>query len=370
MDSFSNLVKYCGAKKLEYSAWKTLHNWATKPDWSEDKDWEFCICSDEISDIVDIYPWHDLYLTPEVVTIVKSSSFGQFLLKAIKKGPEFAEMETTSNSFVTYSDNLINDFNALGCTSFYEPYTINIDSTALKIDNAPLADKVKEIVNDTLKEKEKNEMNFGNFDFGPVDSSVRMSMYGMAIKNASGVYVSYDSANKQIMDVDILNFDGAQKFMYKMPVPIKDIEVGDVVVHARKPMFVVAVRKDDKLAVVDPYAGEEKVIMLPRSPFGFNFATKVVSFLNFGTADASNPFGNMLPFLLMNDSKDADDILPFMLMMNGQSAMTSNPMLMYALMSKDNKIKEMLPFLMMAPQSTHTCCCGCHDENVSCDKEG
>lgn len=396
MDSFSNLVKHCGVEKLQYSVWKTLHNWATKPDWSEDKDWEICICGKTKPDIIDIYPWHELYLTPEVVTIVKSSSFGQFLLETFKEEPEFAKMETTSthlcNSLVSetnhglYEDNLIlnnNDITAQGTDNYYwttdgtninfcgdtlsSTTNVNFNTESLTFDDESLSSCIEKIVKRlNEKEKENKNMTFGNFDFGPVDSSVHMSMYGLAIKNASNTYVSYDVANKQIVDVDILNFDGAQKFMYKMPVAIKDIAVGDVVVHARKPMFVVAVRKDGKLAVVDPYAGEEKVIMLTKSPFGFDFATKVISFLNFGTVDSNNPFGNMLPFLLMSDNKNVEDMLPFMFMMNSQGTTNNfafNPMLMYAVFSKDNKMKDFLPFLFMMNQPTHTCTCNCHTED-------
>ena len=290
------------------------------------------------------------------------------------------DWETTYATTTDYNSNQYYYDYGIGSLTTND-YTINIDPKVVRLDDTSLDVYLDKVVQDNIakiivkeEEKENNEMNFANFDFGPVDSSVHMSMYGMAIKNASGTYVSYDAENKQIVDVDILNFDGAQKFMYKMPVAIDNIAVGDVVVHARKPMFVVAVRKDGKLAVVDPHAGEEKVIMLTRSPFGFNFATKVVSLFNFGSADASNPFGNMLPLFLLSDNKNSDDMLPLLFMMNGQSAMANNPMLMYALMSKDAKMKDMLPFLMMCgnPVQPSGCCggnCHCHDE-ISCDKEG
>ena len=207
-------------------------------------------------------------------------------------------------------------------------------------------------------------MNF-NFDFGPVDSSVRMSMYGMAIKNANNTYVAYDAKTKQIMDVDIVSFEGASDFVYKMPVAIKDIAVGDVVVHSRKPMFVSAIGKDNRLEVMDIYSGEEKTIVLAQSPFGFNFVTKVVSLINFGGADSSNPFGNILPFMLMSNDKSMDSVLPFILM-SGQGNIQNNPMLMYALMSKNSNIKDILPFLLMMPNNATGCSCGC---NCQCEAE-
>ena len=203
---------------------------------------------------------------------------------------------------------------------------------------------------DIKKEKEGNNMKIidnSKFNFGSCErDNIKMSAYGLAIKNAEGVYVSYDAAAGKIMDVDIFNFDGG-KFLYKMPVAIKDIKAGDVVIHNRVPMFVKAVGEDKKLAVIDPYAGEEKLIMLAESPFGFSFATKVVSLFNFDTTAAApeNPFGNMLPFLCMGDG-DIDP-MAMCLMMNQGGDLMKNPMAMY-LMLKDNKgDKDMLPFLFM-----------------------
>ena len=216
--------------------------------------------------------------------------------------------------------------------------------------------------------KENSVMKF-NFDFGPVNASmVRMSLYGLAVKNKAGTWVSYDTKAGDIMDVDILNFDGA-KFLYKMPVAIKDIAVGDVVIHNGIPMFVIGVATNDAyITAVDPINGERKDIMLPKSPFGFNFATKVVNVLgNLNTgADASNPFGNLgLMLMLSEDGNGVKDMLPLMMMANGGSVDMSNPLMMYALMSGNGKMGDMLPFLLMMNTNkpaapTHTCVCGGH----------
>jgi hypothetical protein len=205
--------------------------------------------------------------------------------------------------------------------------------------------------------KEEKEMKGFNFDFGSCEgSNVRMSMYGMAVKNASGIWVAYDKENEQIMDVDILNFEGS-KYMYKMPVALKDVAKGDVVIHNRRPMFVTGVTSG-KITAIDPFEGEEKVVLLTKSPFGFDFATKVVCLFDgaFGKADAANPFGNMLPFLMMGDS----DIDPMMLMAMSGNMDMSNPMMMYMLM-KDGGNSDLLPFLMMGGFGKT---CSCH-----CDKE-
>ena len=236
-------------------------------------------------------------------------------------------------------------------TTTTNPWTFTIPYNA-DWETVSAADLV-DFVNTKKKEKEKekeNNMMF-NFDFGKITSdSVRMSMYGIAVKNVEGRYVAYDSANHSVMDVDVLNMP-AGDFLYKMPVAIKDIKTGDVVIHNRVPMFVVEVHAST-LKVVDIREGAEKEIYLTKSPFGFNFATKVVSLIDMTkvNANAENPFGTMLPFMLMDGSKEMDPMM-LMLAMNNGMDFSANPMMMYFLM-KDGDHKDMLPMLMMMNMNT------------------
>lgn len=221
---------------------------------------------------------------------------------------------------------------------------------------------------DTDNRKEKENMDTSkmfNFDFGPVSSAIRMSPYGMAMKNADGKYVSYDKNSGNIMDVEIFNFD-AQKFLYKMPVAVNAVAVGDIVVHMRKAMFVSAVN-GNRISVIDIYNGEVKDIMPTTSPFGFNFITKVVSLIDMSGANAETPFGNMLPFLLMGDNKDNNSMAMMavaMSMTGGMNAnMMSNPLMLMAMMDGKADI-GMLMYLAMQNQMTNAntnCVCHCHD---------
>lgn len=200
-------------------------------------------------------------------------------------------------------------------------------------------------------EKENEKMKGFNFDFGPcTNDAVRISMYGIAVKNVAGTWVSYNPANDEIIDVDVFNFEGG-KYMYKIPVAIKDIKVGDVVIHNRIPVFVTEVSEDfSSVIVVDIRAGERKEVIPTKNMFGFNFITKVVSlfdaFENAPTPEA--PFGNMLPFLMMGDDNKDIDPMMMMLMMNtnGGKDFFSNPMMMY-FMLKDNKDSDMLPLMFL-----------------------
>ena len=200
------------------------------------------------------------------------------------------------------------------------------------------------------KEKE-NKMKGFNFDFGKItNDSIRMSMYGMAVKNASGVWTAYDKGTGDLMDVDVFNFDGSN-FLFKMPVAIKDIAVGDVIVHARKPMFVISKTEAGDLIAIDPVAGEKKTIMPSKNMFGFNFATKVVSLFDnlMGQAPTSeNPFGNMWMLMLMDGKSDLKDIMISMMLINQASGSTNtfNPMML--MLMNDSDMKDMaIPLMLM-----------------------
>lgn len=212
-----------------------------------------------------------------------------------------------------------------------------------------LATKNKTETETVKEENNKMDNKIFNFDFGPLKSdNVRMSMYGLAVKNRDGNYVAWDKENENILNVDILNFNG-DGLMYKMPVPIKDIKDGDIIIHNRVPMFVVEVY-EKTLGVIDIYSGESKTIILSKSPFGFDFATKVVSIIDFGAMSNSapsedNPFGSMWPFLMFNGS---DSIDPMMLaLMCAGKGDSVNPMMMYALLASKGNNDNLLPLMLM-----------------------
>lgn len=212
-------------------------------------------------------------------------------------------------------------------------------------------------------EKEKTDMKGFNFDFGPCSNdNIRMSMYGLAVQNNAGIWVSYN--NGQIVDVDVFNFDGRQ-YMFKMPVAIKDIKVGDIVIHNRVPMFVTST-EGGSISAVDVRAGEAKTIIPTTNMFGFNFVTKIVSMFDAftGAPTADQPFGNMLPFIMLGDNKDIDPMMMFLMMNQGKGGFDmSNPMMLYFMMGKDGaKSDWIVPMMMMNMQNgKHECHCGHHD---------
>ena len=279
------------------------------------------------------------------------------------------ELNTTPITVVPDSDCMTGkvasiDSNTIFATSTPGTITLGSQIDAIKdkcamLDNDYIDDRINKVLNEqntfnnNVDDKKGNKkMKAFNFDFGPCTTdNIRMSMYGLAVKNANGTWVSYNPESKEIIDVDIFNFDGG-KFLYKMPVAIKDVKVGDIVIHNRKAMFVIDV-SETGMTAIDPQAGEEKKILLTKSPFGFNFATKVVSLFNM-TSDAPTPdapFGNMLPFLMMSENSGEFDMNTMLMlsMMGGQGGMdfSKNPMMMYFLMKDSKNADDLLPLMFM-----------------------
>ena len=258
------------------------------------------------------------------------------------------------------------DSNAIFATSTPDTITLDSQIDAIKdkcamLDNDYIDDRINKVLNEqntfnnNVDDKKGNKkMKAFNFDFGPCTTdNIRMSMYGLAVKNANGTWVSYNPESKEIIDVDIFNFDGG-KFLYKMPVAIKDIAPGMVIVHNRKALFVIEVG-DSGITVVDPQAGEEKKILPTKNCFNFNFYTRVVSLFDSfmkspeNAPSAENPFGNMWMYMLMDENQNMSDILlPMMLMsQNGNTFNGINPM-MFMLMDGKQDMKDMIvPMMLM-----------------------
>ena len=290
---------------------------------------------------------------------VEPGTFGEYLVNEhkLKSGNAKPDILNADEIKVTgYLD--MSDITYLDAGVYYNPY---ISTT--------IATNYSSFNNNTEEKEDMTTNKFMNFEFGPcTGNNIRMSMYGLAVKNASGTWVSYDAANGSIMDVDILNFDGS-KFLYKMPVALNDIRIGDVIIHARKPMYVTQVT-DRTMFAVDPVDGEVKEIMPTKSPFGFNFATKVVNFMGGmfnNTATAQNPFGNMWMLMAMGENKDIDPMM-LMLMMNQGGMAEMNPMMLALMLGgegKDTSMRDMLMLSMMMGQNQgHSCKCN-HQEDVN-----
>ena len=222
----------------------------------------------------------------------------------------------------------------------------------------------------SIIKKESNNMKkiFGTY-FGKFNTnSLAMSIYGMAVKDTTGRYVTYKDG--EIIDVSEFLIPNMNYF-FAMPTAITEIRVRDIILHQDKPMMCINGNDDGSIRAIDFTTQEIKDIMPKKNPFGFNFVTKVVcpfgenSFMmdGFG-ADSSNPFGNMLPMMMLMDNKDGakdktDMMMMAMMMSGGHFDLTSNPMLMYMMMSDgESAIDPMMLMLMMQNKSAE-CKCEC-----------
>lgn len=225
-------------------------------------------------------------------------------------------------------------------------------SATNKLDS--LAEKIDEAAGFSINRKENDSMNlFKNFDFGSCENdNVKMSMYGIAVKNANGTWVSYDAKSENVVDVDILNFDA--KYLYKMPVAIKDVKTGDTIIHCRKPVFVTK-NENGKILCVDPAAAEEKIVLPVKNMFGFDFVVKIVNLFDgmngFEAPSADQPFGNNLwMFMMLEDKGNMNDFLPLMLLSNNGN--NFNPLMLLALSNDKTSSNDLLPLLLLSQTNT------------------
>lgn len=202
----------------------------------------------------------------------------------------------------------------------------------------------------TTEEKNMSKNMFGNMfknmKFGLFNSqSVKYSFNGIAFKTSDGDYVTYNDdftfTNVADMIIDMP--------IFAMPVSREQISVGDVIRHNDTWVIVNEV-SDTEIKVAKPWTKEIVTVIPETSIFGFSFYTKIMNpFEGLGKdANADNPFGNILPFLMMqNDSGDSMNPMMMAMMFGGGKIDMSNPMMMYIMMSQNKEIDPMMIMLMM-----------------------
>lgn len=190
--------------------------------------------------------------------------------------------------------------------------------------------------NDEKKENNTMKMPNMNFDFGPfTGKEVAVSPYGIAVRNKDGEYLAYNAASGSTINVTGFTFD-FQQMIYKMPVAVKDLRAGDMIMHCGKPMYIQNADDSKNIQCIDILNSESKVVVPVTNIFGFNFVTKVVSFMNIGAAQpsADNPFGNLMPFMMMSSLMGEDSG-------SGSNSDFSKMMMMSMMMGGSNPLANM-----------------------------
>lgn len=288
-------------------------------------------------DIVD-----DLLKTAEV-----DLTLNQAIDQVIKSSSVTLSSDSTSG---TISSSYLNDHQIYdtststpySTTTTWPSYNYGLSTVATTDDLSQLTNRVTALESkiNSNERKEPNTMNMFsalNLDFGPVASNIiRISPFGLAIKTANREWHTYDAANQKIVDVSDFSFSlGDTPILYKMPVAPAAVAIGDLILHNGVPVYVIdfenAANKAAGIVVIDTDSNERKTILPVCNVFNFNFITKVVSLFNFGTGanslfgtpSADQPFGNILPMMMMSemfgkDSKSGDKTDIFTMMMMSQ----------------------------------------------------
>jgi hypothetical protein len=269
--------------------------------------------------------------------------------------------ETTLASKTAVDNSCYNNLSTINTVGLNTSITLDFNPTYItnKIDK--IEKKLENLKNNKDKnEKENINMNkFGlNIKFGKVPTSeIRMSMYGPAFKSTDGWFANKDG---EYINVDGFLF-GEENYCYMLPVTEDNLELGDYILHNGSWCRVINVDDCGRLVVEKIMTHEVVTVLATKNVFGFEFFTKLVSIFgdNF-TATKENPFGNMLPLMLMDDKSDMKDML-MMSMLSGGKFDMSNPMMMMALMGEGEndmfKMMAMMQMMQMA-QPKHKCTCG------------
>ena len=122
------------------------------------------------------------------------------------------------------------------------------------------------------KDKKEKTMNMNsifknmNLDFGKViGNQIAYSIKGMAVgSNIGTAQESYKTYDGEITDVTGLVIKDMP--LYKMPVAIKDIAEGDMVIHQGNAVIVEAINIDGTLTVVD-VANSTETTIFPRKEY-------------------------------------------------------------------------------------------------------
>lgn len=206
-------------------------------------------------------------------------------------------------------------------------------------------------INTFSKEEKRMDIKklMGDFVFGTFNAdSVKYSFNGIAFKSTDGTYNVYEedgsltNVSDMVMDIPV----------FAMPVSKAKIGVGDVILHptTKKPL-IVKENTETAIVAVEPNTTEIKTLAPKKSIFGFDFYTKIMTPMDMCgdiKANEDNPFGNMLPFLMMKDGGNNNDMLTMMMLSGQFKNFNDNPMLMMMLFGDNKNNNDMLTMMMLS----------------------
>lgn len=201
-----------------------------------------------------------------------------------------------------------------------------------------------------VKEDNMNKNIFGNLfknmKIGKLETTkIKYSFNGIAFATIDGGYVTLndDMTFTNVADM-VINMP-----VLAMPVSCDQIAKGDIIIHNNEYVIVKEIT-DSEVKVIKPLEKEVTSIVPETSIFGFNFYTKIINIFDGiqGTASVENPFGEFLPFMLMNNDSKNSNIMDMFMMSTlcGGKIDMKNPMMMYMLSSDGDNIDPMMFYFM------------------------
>lgn len=185
----------------------------------------------------------------------------------------------------------------------------------------------------------------GNVEMG-MDSNLVLTLNGVGVKKGDSVYVYTNGEITEISE-DMIIADG--NFGYIIPTGLKEVKEGDLVKFKSQYYYIEEILKDNKLKVMS-VDGEEKTIKCSKNMFGMYYVSKITSLFgdkfNKDSTSESNPFGDLLPLLMMGKNEDGNlnNLLPLMMM--GNSNFDTNNLLPLLMMNGSND-NNLLPLMLM-----------------------
>lgn len=269
------------------------------------------------------------------------------------------DLSTTLSNKPVWADNTSSL--AIGSSSMYSnSLDINLEKcnpVTIKFKNG---DSIMTITPDSLNitcennnnnERGNNMFNNVMKDFycGPA-TDVKMSIYGPAFRAVSAggdrakeTYVAYH--NSEYIDV----LDGILDIgtcAYVMPIAAKAVKKGDFIKNCGTWLRVTSIT-NEVIEGENVYTRNIVKVRPTKNMFGFNFYSKLVTFDIMGSTSEDNPFGNLLPLILLgNKDSKMNDMLPLMFM--NKDFDMSNPMMMYLLANKNGSNNDLMTIMMMS----------------------
>lgn len=160
------------------------------------------------------------------------------------------------------------------------------------------------------------------------------SMKGLAVRRPDGKFYVHDG--QQMLDVNDLTLDGADNYIYRLPV--QSVKQGDLIITSDSPfsiLYVQDVSKEGQLSGLNPYTNTVEQYIPPANLLNIHFFVKVVSLLDGLAGDRESD--NLLPLLLLSN-KSNDGLTPLLLMqaLGGTSLESKNLLPLLLLLGNKN----------------------------------